>query len=206
VPSWRGWLALLLGLTLALFIGVRTIYPFLAVTAPVSGGLLVVEGWAPDYAFAHAAAEFRQHHYDKLYVTGGPMQYGAALAAYHNFAEAGAATLLKLGLDSNLVVAVPAPGVQQDRTYASAVTLSQYLRSHGMVATSVHLVTVGPHARRSRLMFEKAFGQAVAVGVTAVPEEEYDPAHWWRSSAGFRTVTGEALAYLYARFLFRAHD
>ena len=55
-------------------------------------------------------------------------------------------------------------------------------------------------------MFEKALGKDVQIGVTALPVQDYDPAHWYRSSPGFRDVTGEALAYCYARFLFRPHQ
>jgi hypothetical protein len=32
-----------------------------------------------------------------------------------------------------------------------------------------------------------------------VQDRNFDPAHWWRSSAGVRTVIGEAIAYLYSR-------
>jgi hypothetical protein len=203
VPTWRGWALILLSFGGVLFTGLRTVHPFLAVNAPVSGGLLVVEGWGPDYALQEAIAEFHRHRYDKVYVTGTPIEYGAPLFAYHTFAEAGAATLVKLGLSSNVVQAVPAPLVRRDRTYAAAMTLKQWWHDHGVVPTRVQLMTVGPHARRSRLMFNRALGKNVDVGVTAIPERDYDPEVWWRSSIGFRTVTGESMAYFYARFLFR---
>ena len=61
---------------------------------------------------------------------------------------------------------------------------------------------MGPHARRTRLLFQEAFGSKVAVGVIAVPDDAYDPRHWWRSSEGVRDVVGEAIAYVYARFFF----
>jgi hypothetical protein len=32
----------------------------------------------------------------------------------------------------------------------------------------------------------------------AYPSPFYEPAKWWASSAGFRTITSEAIAYLYA--------
>jgi len=40
------------------------------------------------------------------------------------------------------------------------------------------------------------------VCVIAVPVRTFDPEHWWRSSQGFRLVTGELLAYTYARLFF----
>jgi hypothetical protein len=180
----------------------RVLPGFLAVNDPVTGGVLVVEGWAPDYAMQAAADEFKRHHYEKLLVTGIPLERGAPLSEYRTHAELGAAVLLKLGLSTNAVQAVPAIAVMQDRTYAMALTLKRWMEEHGIAATRVNLMTLGPHARRSRLLFEKALGKGVTVGVTAVPPEDYDPTHWWRSSQGVRVIISEALGYAYARFLF----
>lgn len=195
---------MVLGLAVGLLalVTVRSIHPFLALTKPAPNGVLVVEGWSPDYALELAMAEFRRNHYDKLYVTGGPLERGAPLSEYKSFAELGAATLVRLGLSSNAVQAVPAPLVRQDRTYTSAVTLRQWCQEHGISLKTMHVMTEGPHARRSRLLFKKAFGNEVVVGVTAVPVRDYDPQHWWRSSAGVRTVISEALAYGYVRLFF----
>ena len=50
VPAWRGWLLLFALAGVMLYVVLRATYPFLAVNDPRPGGLLVVEGWAPDYA------------------------------------------------------------------------------------------------------------------------------------------------------------
>ena len=184
---------------------VRSIHPFLAVNDPVQDGLLVVEGWAPDYVLGKALEELKRDHYEKIYVAGGPLDYGNYLISYQTFAQLGAATLIHMGVDSNLVQAVPAPHVRQDRTYASAVSLRAWLIAHGIQPTRIHLISEGPHARRSRLLYEKAMGDGVVVGITSIPSEEYDPKHWWRSSAGVRTVIDEAVAYVYARLIFWPH-
>ena len=202
VPTLRGWLVLILGAALILVIVGRSLHPFLAVNNPISDGLLVVEGWTPDYLLQVAAEEFKRDHYEKIYVTGGPLEYGTYLLDYKSYAQLGATTLMKIGLDSNVVQAVPAPFVRQDRTYTSALTLKRWLLAHDIKPTRIHLISEGPHTRRSRLLYQKAMGEGVVIGVTSVPCKEYDPQHWWRYSAGVRTVIGEGLAYLYARFLF----
>jgi hypothetical protein len=202
VPTLRGWLLLILSGAALAIIAVREAGPFLTINDPVPGGVLVVEGWAPDYAMEATVAEFNRNHYDKLFVTGIPLAEGAPLSEYKTYAELGAAILLKLGLSTNVVQAVPAPEVQQDRTYAMAASLKRWLRAHGMSPAKVNLMTLGPHARRSRLLFEEALGKGVTVGVTAIPCREFDPSHWWRSSEGVRSVIGEAMAYAYARCLF----
>ena len=202
VPTLWGWLLLVASFAGLAIIGVRAMGPFLTINDPLPGGVLVIEGWAPDYAMEAAAAEFNRNHYDKLFVTGMPLTEGALLSEYKTYAARGAAILLKLGMSTNFVQAVPALQVQQDRTYAMAKGLQRWLRDHGMSPTKVNLMSVGPHARRSRLLFEKALGEGVAVGITAVPCRDFDPAHWWRSSQGVRDVIGETLAYAYARLLF----
>jgi hypothetical protein len=156
----------------------------------------------PDYALQTVLEEFKRNHYEHLYVTGGPMAQGTHLSAYKTYAQLGAATLISLGLDSNLVQAVPAPTVRQDRTYASAVMLKKWLLAHGIQPTSIQVMTDGCHARRSRLLYQLAMGPDVKIGVSSIPSTEYDPRHWWRYSAGVREVMSEGLAYLYARLLF----
>jgi uncharacterized SAM-binding protein YcdF (DUF218 family) len=206
VPTWRGWLLLFVVFGTVTIVAIRGAYSFLAVNDPKPGGVLVVEGWAADYALEAAVAEFKQFSYEKVYVTGGPIEFGAPLSSHKTYAELGAATLLALGMSTNVVQPVPGPAVKQDRTYACAVALRKWLDEHGTQVTRINLLTSGPHARRSRLLFQKSFGKDMPIGVLAIPEADYDTRHWWRSSRGFRSVTDEAIAYLYARFLFRPSE
>jgi hypothetical protein len=202
VPTWRGWLLLVVVFGTVAYVSIRRAYPFLAVSDPRPGGILVVEGWGADYALEAAVADFKQFSYEKVYVTGGPIEFGAPLSSYKTYAELGTATLLALGMSSNVVQAVPAPRVKKDRTYACAVALKTWLDENRVQVTRINLMTVGPHARRSRLLFQKAFGKETPIGVVAIAEPDYEGRRWWKSSLGFRAVTSEAIAYLYARFLF----
>ncbi len=203
LPTWRGWLVLLLAVTTVIIFSIRGIYSFLAVNDPVDNGALVVEGWLPDYAFQEAIQEFEKGHHTQVFVTGGPLENGAPLSEYRTFAELGAATLLRLGLDTNVVQAVPAPKVRLDRTYTSAVALKNWLGSHGTGETNFNVISLGPHSRRSRLLFEEALGKNYKVGVIAVGNQEYDTNRWWESSAGVCTIVDETIAYAYTRLFFR---
>ncbi len=202
VPTWRGWLACLLVLTVLCFGLGRHLHSFLSMNETVPDGVMAVEGWATDSGLEHAMQQFKAGHYEKIYVTGGPIEMGAPLSEYKTYAERGAAVLLKLGLTTNVVQAVPAERVRADRTYAAALALRNWSHEHKIKLTKVQLVSEGPHARRSRLLFARALGREVRVGVTAAPVTDYDPEHWWRSSSGVRGVIGELLAYGYAKFLF----
>ncbi len=201
LPTWRGLLllfALLASAAAALLFG---LYPFLAEQAPRGAGAMVVEGWLDDEVLAQVIHEYRTHHYAPLYATGQPIDPKSLYRDYGSYANYGASRLRALGLPDAIVVA-SAP-IQRDRTYSSGVALRDWMRAHGGVPREITVVTFGPHARRSHLLFQKAFGDEAAVGVISLTPREYDTRRWWRSSGGFRDVTGEAIAWLYARLLFR---
>jgi len=149
-----------------------------------------------------AIAEFNRGRYTMLYVTGGPLERGALLSEYHTTAELGTASLLRMGMPKEFVQVVPTPLVRRDRTYASAIALKRWLDAHQIAPSNLTVVAPGPHARRTRLLFQKAFGNATQVGVFAAKDLDYDPQEWWMSSNGFRAETDEAIAYVYARMLF----
>jgi hypothetical protein len=202
IPTVWGWIVLLsIGAALAV-LGVRETHPFLTVNDPVPSKILVIEGWIPDYALERTLAEFKRDHYSRILVTGGPISSGTFLCGYTNWADLGAATLVRLGADTNSVEAVPAAGVVRDRTYASAVALRTWFYRHQISATSLNIMTMADHSRRSRLLFAKALGRECRVGIISIENTEYNPNLWWKSSEGVRTVVGEMIAYGYARFLF----
>ena len=72
----------------------------------------------------------------------------------------------------------------------------------GGIAPKITVLSVGPHSRRSRLLFQKAFGDSATIGVIAAPPQGYDSRRWWIYSEGVRTVISEAIAYGYARLIF----
>lgn len=201
--SGRGWLAILVGGGLFVVLWVLNVQPFLAPTERSGATILVVEGWVQDYAVRAAVAEFKAGGYQKIYTTGGPVTgTDGATNVFNTYASVGADLLLKAGLPPERVQMVPAPGVGRDRTYTSAVALRDWLRVHQVAAPSIDVLTEDAHARRTRLLFQDAFGSATKVGIISVKDPDYDAARWWRYSEGVREVLGESIAYLYARFLF----
>ncbi|MFH0925352.1 MAG: ElyC/SanA/YdcF family protein [bacterium] len=198
--TWLGRLILFSCITISFILAIILIHPFLAENHPIKGEVLVVEGWLPDYALKKAITEFNTNNYSLLFVTGVPLLKGYYLLEYETDAGVGAATLEKLGFNKDLLRVVPAPFTKKDRTYTSAIALKQCLAESKLLVRSINLVSLGPHSRRSRLLFEKAFGKKVSIGVVAVEDIDYDPDEWWRSSNGVRMVIGEAIAYIYARF------
>jgi len=193
-------LVALVALSLGTLLGV---YPFLAITQRVDADVLVVEGWVHPYAIRASVEEFENHSYQNVFTTGGPViGKGGYINDYQTSASVGADSLKKEGLPAELVQIVPSHFMGRDRTYSSATALWNWFREHDLPVRSINIVTEGAHARRTRLLFEKALGPKVTIGIIAVPNPDYDAKHWWRYSEGVEDVVTEVVAYVYARLFF----
>lgn len=198
-----GWLCLLAFLAGGSVFLLYTIHPFLALTVPVPGEILVVEGWVHDYAIVTAVDEAKLRGAKEIFTTGGPVRgEGKYTADYATIAHVGAGRLRAFGVAPDSIRTVPAHDIGRDRTFASALALKQWLREHGRNVRSLDVVTESVHARRTRLLFQEAFGRETHVGSIAAYDPDYDPKHWWRYSEGVREVIGETIAYVYAKLLF----
>jgi hypothetical protein len=203
LPTFWGWLALLLvGGALAIY-GARHLYGFLAPQQPVGGRLLVVEGWMEPAALEQAADAFRAGGYQLLATTGGPIEHWPGTHGHATFAERAAEYLAAQGVPAAALSAVPAPASAQDRTFLSAVMVREWARRKGLALDRLDVYSYGAHARRSRLLYRLAFGPEVRIGVRAAEPSEYDPWRWWRSSIGARDVLDQAIGLLWVKCFFR---
>jgi hypothetical protein len=202
VLSWRGRFVVGTALLALAVIFVLTVHPFLAVTERVDAQYLVIEGWVPNYALEESIAEFKSRPYVKIFTVGADPLTGKNLEAGDSIALEAYSRLKWMGVSPDVMQAVPAEVKYRNRTFQSAVALRKYMEQNHLPVTSFNLVTVGPHARRSRMLFEKAFAGQARVGIISVENREYDPKRWWKYSEGVKDVIGEGVGYIYARFFF----
>jgi hypothetical protein len=201
--SWRGRVVMALLILLAGWGLALGIHPFLAVTHRVPAKILVVEGWTHYFGVDAAVNEFKTGHYERILTTGGPEEgAGTFSAVYDTDAWQSAELLEKAGIPAGDVQSVPSRFVGKDRTYNSAVVLGDWFHEHGLQPGSINVLTEDAHARRTWMLFQKALGPGVEVGIISVPDPDYDASHWWRSSDGVREVLDEGIAYIYAKFFF----
>ena len=201
--SWRGCLLVTsVGLATACF-AFLNVHPFLAVTHRVNTNTLVVEGWTQRYAIRGGAEEFKTGSYERIFTTGGPEAgNGGYTNDYNTAASVTAEILKKFGVSDDVVQMAPSHVIDRDRTYSSAIALRDWFREHNVPVHSINVVTEGAHARRTRLLYQEAFGKTVAIGIISIPNPDYNPTQWWRYSDGVREVIGETIAYIYAKFFF----
>ena len=195
---------LLLGAALAFVLLIRwQAHPFLAVNHPVKPEVLVVEGWMPLQTLNQAAAEFQRGRYRRLLIVRSSDDQAENYFASREYNENVASLLTRYGVPGESVDTLFWPVAQRDRTYHAALAVRDWFTQNGIAVNYLNVATVGPHARRSWLMYRKAFGETTTIGIIALDDKTYDPKHWWRTSKGAREVLVESIAYVYAK-LFRA--
>jgi uncharacterized SAM-binding protein YcdF (DUF218 family) len=203
VPTAQGCALIMIAVLLCGWICFSQLYGFLAMTAPVPSKILVVEGWASDDVLKQSIQEFYQNKYQCIVTVGVPVDHGSYLLEFKTFAEIAAQSIKKMGVPENMVFAAPGHQVNTDRTYQSALAFKQWLQKNRPETRSINLFSGGTHARRTRLLFQKALGPEIKVGIMSKDSEDYNGKNWYRRSAGVREVLSEFIAYGYARFIFR---
>ena len=194
----RGLLLVLLATIIIGITGIRTLYPFLAITQRVPARILVLDGWLPTIDINKAAAIYLAGNYSQLLDVSSTYDFQAIDQDRGN-ANVVTHILVRDGIPPEQVKPIVFSGVKVERTFISAVAVKEWCNQHGVPLQSLDIATLGPHARRSRLLYEKALGGSVKVGVIALDDPAYDSLHWWRSSEGVREVLFEFVAYIYVR-------
>lgn len=176
------------------------IHTFLSPVKPIKDArILVVDAWLSDQELSEAVEIYKSGNYTHVLVPGGILERSLFFPGINNAGELTAITLMYKGIPPEKIYALNVKHVKRDRTYQSALTVNHWLIQH-KIDGSVNLFTSSTHSRRSWMLYKKALGDHNA-GIIASQTIDYDHERWWKSSKGFRTVTSEFIAFLYA-FLF----
>ena len=197
-----GWLVLIiLSIITSIFL-VRNIYFFLAPNDPVGARILVVEGWLPPKELDQAVQTFKRGGYERIVTTGGPIVGWPELLKDNNYASMAGNYLAQRGVPRDAILVVPSPASAQERTFLSAVVLRKSERQLGITLEAIDLFSSGAHARRSRLLFQMAFGPKIRVGILSSKPEEFDPNEWWRTSAGAESIFFQLIGFIWVKCFF----
>jgi len=200
LPTWQGVLLLVVIVAAASLIALRHLASYLAPHDPATtrdgrgASTLIVEGWLDEDGLDAAIAAIGRGRYQRVIASGGPIDGWREDQRWPTYAERAADYLRRHGVTSIPVVAVAAPESVQDRTFLSAIVVREWLRRQGGAIDAVDLFSGGVHARRSRLVFQMAFGPEVDVGVFAAAPRRYALERWWTTSEGAKAVLGEAIS------------
>lgn len=112
---------------------------------------------------------------------------------YNSFAELARNELLSIGMDSSLIVAVPADLVKINRTLTSALAVRDYLKTSDIRVEGINIISEGTHARRTWMTYNKVLNESYKIGIISHPEDK-DIAT--RKNRFFNTLR-QALAIVY---------
>lgn len=175
------------------------VHDFLAVSVPVTADILVVEGWIRQAsAMREVITEFNRGHYTWLVTVGETFEGNGAASSQKNSAELVATRLHELGVNKEGIIVLPVPSVNFHRTYASALTVHAWLKKSHIKTQGINVFTLGAHARKSLVLFQRVIGPEVAIGVIAGKDDSYNPDFWWLSPRGNYVIARKTLGYLYA--------
>ena len=201
--TWVGWIGVLAFWGLVLLLFLFTIHPFLAPNKPVDADILIVDNFFLVYGLKELSDEFRSKNYSLILSAGVRLPKGDPLAVeYKTSGELSAAILKKFGIGEKEIVPIIPKPVERDRTFASALAVKNWLAQNNIQPKGINLFSMGPHSRRSWMLYKEAIGEEIPVGIIACENREYDPKRWWKTSSGVRIVLDETIAYIYAKLVF----
>lgn len=194
LPTPLGWLVLALVAAVPVIVWWFGAERFLAVTDRQPADVLVVEGWIGLDGFRAVKQEFESGGYRHV-VTAGGRHYNRWGDEHWNYAEEAGKVLVRMGVPADRIIVARADDNGNQRTHASAVAVRRELAALKLQPAAVNVITIGAHARRSRLIFARVL-KPVEVGVISWTPPEYDRAEpWWRSSDRSEEIVKETAGY-----------
>jgi hypothetical protein len=200
-PTWLGCICV------ALFLAAPAIWwcgygeAFLSLTDRRPAEVLVVEGWIGPEAIRAAAAEFLQRGYQYVVATGGTTTAERWEQSGWSYAEGAENALIRSGIPKDRIIFAPAKQTESQRTFESAVAARWALQARSIRAKSLNVFTLGPHARRSCLVYSKVYEPETQVGVIAWVPSDGKAAPWWKSSDRARELLTETAGYVFEALL-----
>lgn len=170
------------------------IHPFLAITKPVNGEVLVVEGWIPKPALHKAKEIFEEGNY-RLIATVGISSKDHNIA---NDSEKAAAYFINNGIDKKKILITVAEYTTTNKTKSFALELKRHIQFQNKDIHRIDILTFGAHARKSYVVFKKVFEPEVKVGIISIRPHTYHPRLWWLSVEGWQWVVKDTIKYLVA--------
>ena len=176
---------------------------FLAVNEPINADYLIVEGWLGKQELSQAYQAFNDGAYQYVIISGGPINDNFNFNLdVSNHAERAARYLLAIGLDEKKMAIVPAPYSARYRTFLGALMVRDWFSGESIVVESLDVFSGDVHSRRTRDLYQLAFGEQVNIGIYASEPKDFRLSQWWKSSNAAKSVATEAIGWLMVKCCF----
>jgi uncharacterized SAM-binding protein YcdF (DUF218 family) len=197
LPTLLGWIILSCLFSAIVLLWLIDAESFFSLTERQPAEVLVVESWIGHDGFEAAEHEFKQGGYRILVLTG---DLDGKPRGPHITGDGGEAEidLIRAGVPRESIVIALADDSGEHRTFNMAFAADKALTDANLHPSSINVLTRGTHARRSRLVFAKAFGAKTRVGVISwLPYWMQTSGFWWRSPVRTWFVMKETVGYFF---------
>jgi hypothetical protein len=97
---------------------------------------------------------------------------------FNSYAELARNSLLSMGIDSAKVIAIPGKNVAINRTLSSVLAFREWLKRSGLKSKGINVISLGAHARRTWMTYNKVLHDSYRVGIISLPD--YNTNQLWR--------------------------
>jgi hypothetical protein len=91
---------------------------------------------------------------------------------YNSIAEFARNRLISMDIDSGKVIAVPGDNVRINRTLTSALAFRYWLKNSDIDVKAINIISLGTHARRTWMTYNKILDGKYKIGIISVHEEK----------------------------------
>lgn len=152
----------------------------------------MADAWLGPDGVRAAADEFKLGSYEYIVVTGDRTERRWNQSDDSASAEE---ELISSGIPKERIITAPGSHIAHQRTFESVVAAWKALEARGIRPKILNVFTLGPHARRSRLVYAKVFGPSTQVGAIAFVPPNYELQPWWLSERRTLCLLKEFVGY-----------
>jgi hypothetical protein len=98
--------------------------------------------------------------------------YDRIVNNFYSVAELARKKLLAMGIDSNLVIAIPCKSVRINRTLESALAVLDWFMTSNIEVKGINIESLGTHARRTWMTYNKILNKKCEIGIISIPDNK----------------------------------
>jgi len=162
------------------------------------GIILTAENWISEQALKEEIYDYKTVDYKIIIIRGGLVKT-RTIRKHKTYADFAAAYLRNNGLNSTNIKSLPTP---ESGRFLSAVIVRDWLQKQNIKIKKINLYSQGVHARRTKALYEMAFGDQYKIGINAGKTTEYKLGNWWKSSTAAKAVITETIGLIWVKCCF----
>ena len=108
--------------------------------------------------------------YNSVYYIGSLDEKNRIINNFNSNAEYTRNELIRIGVDPSSIVAVPGEKTYINRTLKSILAFRDWLKTSKYKVKGINIISSGPHARRTWMIYNKVLGKDYNIGIISLPD------------------------------------